>query len=60
MNILFFIIPIALILGLFFVVSFIVATKKGQFDDLDSPAIRILNDDQPIPKNNKNNNQRRM
>lgn len=56
MNILFFIIPIALLLGLFFVISFIFATKKGQFDDLDSPPFRILNDDST---NKSDINQRR-
>ncbi|WP_127715880.1 cbb3-type cytochrome oxidase assembly protein CcoS [Halobacteriovorax sp. HLS] len=45
MNIIYLLIPLALILGVFFVVSFIWATSKGQFDDLDTPATRILFDD---------------
>ncbi|PIK15420.1 cbb3-type cytochrome oxidase assembly protein CcoS [Halobacteriovorax sp. JY17] len=46
MNILYVLIPLALLLGIFFVVAFIWATKKGQFDDLDTPAARIVLDDE--------------
>lgn len=45
MNILYILIPLALLLGVFFVASFIWATSKGQFDDLDTPAARVLFDD---------------
>lgn len=50
MNVLFFIIPLALLLGLVFVLGFIYSIKKGQFDDLDSPAIRMLTDDSTIQR----------
>ncbi len=46
MNILILMIPLALILGGGFVAAFIWATKKGQFDDLDTPAHRILHDNE--------------
>lgn len=45
MNIVMLMIPMALILGLGFVAAFMWATSKGQFDDLETPAHRILNDD---------------
>jgi cbb3-type cytochrome oxidase maturation protein len=45
MNIIYVLIPLALLLGGFFVASFIWATSKGQFDDLDTPAARVLFDD---------------
>lgn len=45
MNILSLMIPMALLLGAGFVCAFIWATKKGQFDDLETPAHRILQDD---------------
>lgn len=45
MNILTLMIPMALLLGVGFVVAFFWATSKGQFDDLETPAHRILNDD---------------
>ncbi|MCH2534153.1 MAG: cbb3-type cytochrome oxidase assembly protein CcoS [Bdellovibrionales bacterium] len=45
MNILVIVIPLAVIIGLLFVAGFVWAAKKGQFDDLVSPAHRILLDD---------------
>lgn len=46
MNILLFTIPVALALGLFFLVAFMWALRTGQFDDLDGAAHRVLlNDD---------------
>ncbi len=45
MTILYVIIPIAIILTSFFVFTFIWAVKKEQFDDLETPAHKILIDD---------------
>jgi cbb3-type cytochrome oxidase maturation protein len=45
MDAIFFLIPIALGLGVLFAVLFVVAVKKGQFEDLDDPPQRILKDD---------------
>lgn len=45
MNALAFLIPITLLLGLVFVALFVVAVRKGQFDDLDDPPLRMLEDD---------------
>lgn len=42
MNVIVLMIPMALILGAGFVGAFIWAAKKGQFDDLETPAHRIL------------------
>jgi cbb3-type cytochrome oxidase maturation protein len=44
-DIIFFMVPAALIIAVVFVVAFIWATKKGQYDDLDTPAHKILIDD---------------
>ncbi len=44
MNSIFFLIPVALVLGGIFVLLFILAVKDGQFDDLDDPPERILHD----------------
>jgi len=41
----FFLLPIAVILGGLFAFLFVVAVKRGQFDDLDDPPQRILKDD---------------
>ena len=45
MTILYVIIPIAIILVSFFVVFFLWAVKTEQFDDLETPAHRMLIDD---------------
>lgn len=45
MNILFLMVPMAILLGVGFVIAFIWAIRQGQFDDVDTPARRLLNDD---------------
>ncbi|MEM5517585.1 cbb3-type cytochrome oxidase assembly protein CcoS [Henriciella sp. AS95] len=50
MEMLAFLIPIALFLGLIGLVAFIWAAKTGQFDDPEGDAARILiDDDHPLP-----------
>lgn len=48
MEVMYFLIPLAILLVIFFVLVFIWATKNGQFDDLDTPAKRMLFDDKSI------------
>lgn len=45
MDIIVILLPVAVALGALFVVLFLVAAKRGQFDDLDDPPQRILKDD---------------
>lgn len=45
MNILFLMIPISLILGGGFVAAFVWSVGTGQNDDLETPAYRILDDE---------------
>ncbi|MFZ5433280.1 MAG: cbb3-type cytochrome oxidase assembly protein CcoS [Calditrichota bacterium] len=47
MNIIYLLLPLALLLVLAFVLFYLWAVRHGQFDDLDTPARRILLDDQP-------------
>jgi cbb3-type cytochrome oxidase maturation protein len=47
MNILLLLIPLSLMLLGIAVYAFWWAVKRGQFDDLDTPAIDILRDDPP-------------
>ena len=49
MNILFVLIPISLVLLLVIIGTFIWAVRRGQFEDLDTPAIDILSDEAPPP-----------
>lgn len=63
MDIILYLIPIALFLGLLGLVAFLWALKSGQFDDLDGAAHRILfEEDEPIrnPNNHDKENARRQ
>lgn len=50
MDILFFLIPIAVLLACAIVGLFFWAVRSGQFDDLEGPAHRILFDDDDNPR----------
>ncbi len=45
MDLVFFLLPLSLLLAAFGVSAFIWANRSGQFDDLDTPAHRLLLDD---------------
>lgn len=49
MNALLLLIPLSLMLLVAAVWAFVWAVRRGQFDDLDTPALDILQDD-PAPK----------
>ena len=46
MSVVYVLLPVATVLAIFFVVAFIWAVRRGQFDDLNTPAVRILHDDE--------------
>ncbi|WP_411833232.1 cbb3-type cytochrome oxidase assembly protein CcoS [Pseudoxanthomonas mexicana] len=50
MNILLLLIPLSLVLLGAAVWAFVWAVRKGQFDDLDAPALDVLADDDPPPQ----------
>jgi cbb3-type cytochrome oxidase maturation protein len=50
MSIIFLILPITLLLSLGAVAAFTWATRGGQFDDLQTPALRALHDPVQNPK----------
>ena len=47
MSILLYMIPLALVLGGFWLGGFVWALKNGQYEDLEGAAQRILMDDEP-------------
>lgn len=49
MNILYVLVPLALLLAALAVYAFFWAARSGQFDDVRTPALRILLDDEPAP-----------
>jgi cbb3-type cytochrome oxidase maturation protein len=45
MNVLVYLVPMALALGLTGVVAFLWSLRSGQYDDVEGAALRILDDD---------------
>ena len=54
MSVVYIMIPVALLLAGLGVAAFIIAAKKGQFDDLDTPALRAVFDDDQTPPESTN------
>ncbi len=46
MTVIFILLPVAGLLAPAAVAGFIWAVRRGQFDDLDTPAVRILHEDE--------------
>ena len=56
MNIIYYLIPIALIFLIVGVVAFLWATKSNQFEDMEKHGLSILMDDDVNTKQDKNTN----
>jgi len=48
MNVLYIVLPLAIVLAGAGLAAFLWAVRKGQFDDLDTPAVRMLFDDDEV------------
>ncbi len=48
MSVIFVVLPLAVLFSALAVVVFLWAVREGQFDDLTTPAVRILQDDPPL------------
>lgn len=47
MSVIYIVLPIALVVVLIAVIAYVWAARRGQFDDLKTPAMRMLHDDAP-------------
>ena len=45
MSVLFIVVPLALLVVALAVAAYVWSARAGQFDDLDTPAVRMLHDD---------------
>jgi cbb3-type cytochrome oxidase maturation protein len=61
MNIIYMLLAISIVVAVGFFIAFIISVKKGQYDDVYTPSIRMLFDDELVkepkhtkPTNNKN------
>jgi cbb3-type cytochrome oxidase maturation protein len=53
MEIVLILVPASLLLGLVAILGFIWAVKRGQLDDMQTPAMRIFDDEQCVRKPSK-------
>jgi cbb3-type cytochrome oxidase maturation protein len=49
MNVLVFLVPLALFLGLVGLAAFLWSLRNGQYDDMDGAALRVLDDSDVAP-----------
>ena len=47
MSVLYLVLPLALLVVAGAILAFVWSARSGQFDDLDTPAMRVLGDDPP-------------
>lgn len=50
MSVLYIMLPVALVIVAAAVAAYVWAARGGQFDDLETPAIRVLHDDDDRPE----------
>jgi cbb3-type cytochrome oxidase maturation protein len=50
MSVLFVVVPLAILIVAAAVVAYVWSVRGGQFDDLDTPAVRMLHDDEGAGK----------
>ena len=60
MNIIFLTLGISIAMALVFLIAFIWATKKGQYDDLTTPSERMLLDDYEIKETKKDEKEEKV
>jgi cbb3-type cytochrome oxidase maturation protein len=48
MSVIYIVVPVALLIVIGMLIAFFRSVKQGQFDDLDTPAIRMLFEDDPV------------
>ena len=51
MEVMVFLVPLALLLGLLGLMGFLWSLKNGQYDDLEGAGWRAIADDEPVPQN---------
>jgi cbb3-type cytochrome oxidase maturation protein len=49
MSVLYLLLPLMLAIASGAVIAFVWAARRGQLDDLDTPPLRMLVDDEPVP-----------
>jgi len=50
MSVLYILLPLAIVMAAAALTAFIIFVRRGHFDDLDTPPLRMLYDDEPRKK----------
>ena len=50
MSVLYIVLPLALFVVFIAVIAYVWSARSGQFDDLDTPSIRMLHDDEGLAR----------
>jgi len=54
MNIIYMLLAVSVVVAIVFFVAFIISVKKGQYDDVYTPSVRMLFDDELVKSKEKN------
>lgn len=49
MNIIYMLLAISIIVAIIFFIAFVLSVKKGQYDDIYTPSVRVLFDNEIVP-----------
>jgi cbb3-type cytochrome oxidase maturation protein len=55
MNIIYLLLGVSVVIALIFFVAFIISVKKGQYDDVYTPSVRMLFEDELVKPNQVKN-----
>lgn len=47
-SVIYVVLPLSILLAIVAVILFVLAVRRGQFDDLETPGVRVLLDDDPV------------
>ncbi len=47
MSVIYIVLPLAIVLAIVALGAFIWAVRRGQYDDMDTPSVRMLHDEEP-------------
>ena len=54
MSVIYILITVSIFVAVLFLIAFIKAVRSGQYDDDDTPSVRMLFDDEVVKKENPN------
>lgn len=55
MSVIYLLLSISIIVAIAFFIVFILSTKRGQYDDMYTPSVRMLFDDELVKENKETN-----